>query len=117
MKVKAQRVESESAILASILKYCGQAGIFAQRRNVAGAQRLTGGHYVRLGKKGQSDIWGILKGGRHFECECKKPGEQPTPEQVKWLTQCACEGGYSFWVTSLDEFISVIDRATKGVRK
>lgn len=100
----------ERDIQASILDYCAKTGIFARRRNVAGMQRLTGGHYVRLGTKGEADIWFILPGGRHGECEVKRPGERPSPEQNEWLNVCALAGAYAFWVDSLDEFIEIIKR-------
>lgn len=103
-------------IVKSILEYCEVSGIFARRRNIAGAQKLQSGNWVRLGTKGEADIWAILKGGRHVEIEVKKPGEKPTPEQFEWLRQCAAQGAFAFWCTSLDEFIECIDKAQKGVR-
>lgn len=93
-------------VLQPILDYCQTAGIFAQRRNVGGLRR--GKQYVAFGKAGQSDLWGILKGGRHFECECKAPGEEPNDSQLQWLADCARQGALAFWVDSLDDFISVI---------
>lgn len=95
----------ERDIQASILDYCAKTGIFAQRRNVAGMQRLTGGHYVRLGTKGEADIWGILRSGRHFECEVKIPGKEPSDEQRAWLEDCKAAGALAFWTDSLDDFM------------
>lgn len=104
--VKAQK-PSESAVQRAILDYCAAERIFVQRRNVAGVQRMTGGHYVRLGTKGQSDLWGILD-GRHWECEVKKPGEIPTQAQLDWLVECARAGAVAFWCDSLDGFTEQI---------
>lgn len=98
----------ERDIQQSILDYCAKAGIFARRRNVAGAQRMPDGSFVRLGTKGQSDIWGILKYGKHFECEIKRPGEEPSDTQMQWLRDCASAGALAFWTDNLDEFIEIV---------
>lgn len=101
---------SESDIKADILDYCKKAGIFIQRRNVAGVQRLHG-HFVKLGTKGQADFYGVLKpSGRHFECELKKPGEVPSEEQKQWLADCEHHGALAFWTDSLDGFIAEVER-------
>lgn len=96
----------ETAILKDILGYCAQAGIFAKRRNVAGAQRVHG-HFIRMGEKGQADLWGILpRSGRHWECEVKQPGEKPSDKQMEWLNNCRASGAAATWVTSLDNFVA-----------
>lgn len=87
-----------------IVDYCKAHSIFVQRRNVAGVQKLSGNRYVQLGKRGQADLWGILR-GVHWECEVKRPGEKPKPDQVEWLTDCAQAGARAFWADSLEMFI------------
>lgn len=104
-----------SEIVNPILDYCESAGIFAKRRNVAGTRKIHGS-YVNLGTAGQSDIWGILRGGRHFECEVKLPGEEPSDKQLEWLRQCAAFGALAFWTDSLDDFIATLDKAQRGAR-
>ena len=97
----------EGKIQRDILDYCAKAGIFARRRNVAGVQRMHG-HFVKLGTKGEADIWGIGENGRHWECEVKIPGRRPDKDQEAWLRTCTIAGAYAFWVASLDEFVSLI---------
>ena len=94
----------EKDVQRQILDYCKVMRIFVQRRNVAGVQRLNGGKYVQLGKRGMSDLWGIVR-GVHFECEVKRPGKKPTPEQIEWLNDCAAAGARAFWADSLEQFI------------
>lgn len=99
----------ERDVTRAILDYCAAERIFIRRRNVAGAQKLSGGRYVNLGKKGMSDLWGIMpKSGRHFECEVKREGETPRQNQEQWLAECADAGGLSFWCDSLEDFIEVM---------
>lgn len=97
----------EKDIQKAILDYCHAMRIFVQRRNVAGIQKLNGDRYVRLGTKGMADLWGIAKSGRHWECEVKRPGNQPTPEQQQWLDNCAASGACAFWTASVDHFIDM----------
>lgn len=101
-------MSERTEVQAPILDYCAKSGIFVERRNVAGAQKLHG-HWVKLGTKGQSDLWGILRNGRHFECEVKAKGEEPTGEQLEWLRKCAAAGALAFWCDSLEDFIEVME--------
>jgi len=101
------RCVRERDVQAAIIDYCHAEGIFVRRRNVAGGQKLTGGRYVRLGTKGEADLWGILC-GRHWECEVKRKGETPRTEQLAWLELCAQAGALAFWVDSLDDFIAIV---------
>lgn len=99
----------EKDIQRAILDYCKAERIFVQRRNVAGVQKLSGNRYVQLGKKGMADLWGIVK-GIHFECEVKRPGKKPTPEQIAWLNLCSIYGARAFWADSLEMFIQELKR-------
>lgn len=107
----------EGEILRSILDYCAAERIFVKRRNVGGGKITVSKEgkrsYVKFGKAGQSDLWGIIR-GRHVECECKRPGEEPTDIQRQWLQDCADAGALAFWCTSLDEFIEGIDSIRYG---
>ena len=98
----------EKDIQRAILDYCKAHRLFVQRRNVAGIQKLSGNRYVRLGTRGQADLWGI-KNGIHWECEVKRPGEEPSMHQIAWLNDCATAGARAFWTDSLDGFIEVME--------
>ena len=56
------------------------------RRNV-GAVRLEG-RYFRAGIEGQADLYGIGRGGRHYEIECKR-FTGLSPAQKRWREWCA----------------------------
>lgn len=96
----------ERDVVRAIFDYCAAERIFIERRNVAALK--IGNRFIRCAKPGQADAWGIMKGGRHFECEIKRPGEEPSDEQREWLQRCADAGALAFWADSLDVFIEHI---------
>lgn len=57
------------------------------RRNI-GQARMPDGRVVRFGQPGQSDIWGVRRGGLHFEIECKAAGGRLSTEQKRWRDWC-----------------------------
>lgn len=65
--------------------------------------------YVRCGQVGQSDISGMLKGGRRFEIEHKSKGDWPTIDQWVWLLSCHAAGGLVGVVWSSQDAWDVID--------
>ncbi len=97
----------ERDIQRAILDYCAAHRIFVQRRNVAGMTKIKDS-YIRLGTRGQCDLWGI-KNGMHWECEVKRQGKEPTPEQWKWIHMCWEAGARAFWCDSLEGFIENIE--------
>jgi hypothetical protein len=56
------------------------------RRNV-GAVRLEG-RYFRAGIEGQADLYGLGRGGKHYEIECKR-FTKLSPAQKRWRDWCA----------------------------
>lgn len=56
------------------------------RRNV-GAAKMHG-VTVRFAIKGQCDLYGITRGGRHLEVELKAAGKRLEPDQVTWAAWC-----------------------------
>ena len=97
----------ESAIQREALAYLASQGIRAFRRNVVAVKAEYKGkrRIIRAGSPGQSDIWGIFATddgtGRHFEAECKRPGERPTLDQVWWLLRMNAITGAAFWFNSV----------------
>jgi hypothetical protein len=57
------------------------------RRNVGGG-RLQGGHVVKFGIKGQCDLYGLVRGGRHLEIELKASAGELSDKQEAWRTFC-----------------------------
>ena len=76
--------EPESAVLSGCLRYLKAMGIYHWRNNV-GAVRLGPGRFTHFGKKGSSDILGVLPGGRFLAVECKAPGGRLSPEQKQFI--------------------------------
>lgn len=107
MRVNARKVEivtREADVIRAILDYCAAERIFVQRRNVGAVK--TAHSFVRFNKPGMADLWGIRELGQHWECEVKRPGEEPSGAQLTWLHECNQAGAYAFWVDSLDKFIT-----------
>ena len=85
-------MSSERAIVKAILAYLnGLPGCLARKRWGGG-----------LGVAGDPDITGCLN-GRHFEFEVKRPGEQPTPLQMRRLDEWRRAGAVAAVVTSVAE--------------
>lgn len=116
----------ESAVQKRALAYLHSRGIIAHRRNVVAFPVVHEGRrrFVRAGKPGQSDIWGLMPAPpgavspwwRHLEIEVKRPRERPTLEQVLWLTAVNDLTGAAFWFDDLKILESVVDCLMAGGR-
>ena len=102
---------SESKIQREILKYLETAPSVAYffRHNV-GAFKLKG-RYVRFGVPGQSDILGILKGGRFLAIEVKRPKKNRTPAQVEFQETVNNAGGLAFVARNIEDVMFEIEEA------
>ncbi len=69
---------------------------FAHRANTGGMTDKRG-QFVKFGFRGQSDIVGMLKGGRFLAVEVKRPGNRPTAEQNAFLGAVNLGGGFGCW--------------------
>ena len=95
------------------------------RRNVGQMkiQRKDGQWYMmRFALPGQCDLYGMTRGGQHYEVELKGPGKKLEPDQVKWRDWClewkvphivltAMKGETETetverWISELENFIS-----------
>jgi len=68
---------------------------FVERMN-SGAYKSAAGHYVRYGFVGCPDIIGMLRDGRFLAVEVKRPGGNPTGDQVEFLGVVARWHGVAF---------------------
>ena len=75
---------------------------FVERIN-SGAYKSAAGHYVRFGFVGCPDILGMLKDGRFLAIEVKRPGGNPTGDQVEFLGVVARWHGVAFVAWSADD--------------
>ena len=84
-----------------ILEYLELMKIKAWRQNT-GATKI-GDRYIRFGKKGISDILGILRDGRFLAIEVKREGKKPSPEQQEFIDDINKNNGMAFVATSLED--------------
>jgi hypothetical protein len=112
--------ERESKIQKSIIVRLERLGITLWRRNVVGYK--IDDRFVRCGKVGQADLWGIdwvEPGGvwaRHWEIETKRPGNRPTPAQLEWLKAMSANGCIAYWADSANIAERVAEAIIAGGR-
>lgn len=68
-------------------------------------------------QQGHSDITGVLRGGRAFFLECKRPGKEPTANQKGFLDDMAAGGALTGCVHSVDEAKELLDAAPLGCQR
>jgi hypothetical protein len=79
---------------------------FADRRQSGVFQ--DGERYIRVGTRGVLDISGMLRGGRYFELEAKRPGEKPGDDQRRRIESVQAGGGISGFFTSAAEALALL---------
>lgn len=103
----------ESDVQKSIVAYLQMIRWHVWRRNVA-VMNVENRH-IRCGEPGQSDLWGIMPDGRHFELEVKRKGKYPTVDQLAWLVQTNRIGGsVSFWADNVRQVEAVCYHVMRG---
>jgi hypothetical protein len=66
--------------------------------------------------KGSSDLIGMVRpSGRLVALEVKRPGQTPTPEQVRFLKLVRSFGGFGAVVTSVQEAQTAVQQAKGAV--
>jgi hypothetical protein len=85
----------------------------AWRQNTGGAWLGPVGaeRYVRFAFKGCSDILGMLKGGRFLAIEVKRPGVDPTGDQLEFLGRVHRGGGLAFVARDVDDVVAKLAAA------
>ena len=107
----------ESQVLDGCLRYLEARRIFHWRNNT-GAVQIAPGRFMRFGKKGSSDILGVLPGGRFLCIECKSKGGKLSPEQKQFLADVQELGGFTLVVRGwweLDEALREAGYAMKDM--
>jgi len=100
-------MNTEAHIKSSCLKYLAKQGITAWN-NPSGAVRIAPERWLHFGKKGSSDILGILPKGRFLAVEVKAPRGRLTPEQKQFLDDVQKLGGLAVVVRSWKELDHVL---------
>lgn len=97
----------ESEIQKAILEYLNMSGHFCWRNNTGSLPMNYKGksRLIRFGKKGSSDILGVSRTGKIIAIEVKRPGEEPTTEQLDFLLAITGHGGIGVVATSVDDVI------------
>ncbi len=95
--------QREQDIQRAILSLLALRGFRVFRRNVAGVMKMASGGFMKVGEKGQSDIYGWHRGtGRHIEVEVKRPGKEPNQLQRAYLDDAHMDGCIAFYADSVD---------------
>lgn len=89
----------ESAIVRAVLAY------LERELPAAEVRKRHGSVYTH---KGDPDIYFLLA-GVHYECEIKRPGEQPTPLQQVRLARWRAAGARTLVAHSLAEFVAQLE--------
>lgn len=99
---------TEGGIQRQIMLALSAAGHRVLRANV-GLFFSKDGRPVRIGVPGEADLHGHrAPDGRAFYLECKRPGEKPTAEQLRFLAAMAATGALTAVVRSVDEALAVL---------
>ena len=100
----------EGRIKSAILRYLERRGFFAWN-NPTGAARLAPDRWVSFGKKGSSDIIGILPDGKFLAVECKSRNGRLSPEQSAFLEKVRGSGGVAIVAHSGSELDGALRKA------
>jgi hypothetical protein len=93
------------------MKYLRMRNIYAWRNNT-GAVQIRPGQFMGFGKRGSSDILGILPGGRILCIECKAKGGRLSSEQREFMDRVRGLGGMTIVAHSFKD----IDEALRQNR-
>ncbi|MDR0496749.1 MAG: VRR-NUC domain-containing protein [Treponema sp.] len=99
----------ESHIKTAILHYLERRGFMAWN-NPSGAVRIAPKRWISFGKKGSSDIIGVLPDGRFLAVEVKAPHGRLSPEQAAFLEKVRGAGGMAVVVKSWRELDELLRR-------
>lgn len=104
--------------MAGIIKALNATGRCCVLRNTVGAVR-SGPRWIVYGLgKGSTDLVGVLKNGRVFCLEVKKPNRKVDKaheaRQEEWRMRVKKYGGFATVVTSIEEALEALARAEKG---
>jgi hypothetical protein len=102
---------SESKLVKAALEYLSYRGIGVWRNNTGAVVSVYKGRkrIIRYGKKGSSDIIGLIPGGRFIGVECKQPKEKQTLDQRLFQQFIESLGGLYVLARNLDDIQEALD--------
>lgn len=116
---------TEAQVLAGVLDAARVLGVDLQRQNTGGAVNPKG-RLVMFGRRGNSDLTGMLPDGRRLDVEVKREGWDPAKARGatadRWALQLArlqrtnAQGGVGFWVDDAAEFLELMRLVLDGAR-
>lgn len=122
-------VRPEAEVLKSVLRMLKAHGIDAARQNTGGFLNPAG-RYVACGRRGNSDISGMIPAGwgpasgRKIDIEVKRSDFDPEKlrgkkrehfdRQLARLKLTNANGGYGVWVTDAGQVLAVLDGICGG---
>ena len=89
--------------------------LLALRQDVAFVWRLQSGlfidgdRHIRVGFRGMPDLIGMLRGGRLFCIEVKRPNGVHSVEQTETIAWVKSQGGLAGFASSIEEALQVIE--------
>lgn len=106
----------ERDVQRAVMAACAAHGVAIYRRNT-GAMRNSAGRLVRFGRRGDTDLYGVVavgpRRGMAVYVEVKQPGKRPTVDQVSRLMEMNIAGAIAFWVDDAEECSRVLDRVLR----
>lgn len=69
---------------------------------------MDGDRYIKAGPKGMPDVLGVLKGGRFFAIEVKRPGGKPEPHQQQRIDHFKQLGAISGYCWSAESALALL---------
>jgi hypothetical protein len=104
----------EGAVVKACLEFLELRGIYAYRQNTGAAEyqdKAGKKRFVRYGKKGVSDIIGVLPpGGRFIAVECKAPNGRLSEHQIEFLNDIERMGGLAVVARSVEDIENALRR-------
>jgi hypothetical protein len=102
MRAKLPPKPLEKDIQRAILDYLKAKKYFCWRNNTGGFIDNRN-HFYQFGSVGSGDILGMTQEGRFFSIEVKRPGGQPTWNQVQFMNEVNRNKGLAFVAYSVDD--------------
>lgn len=100
-----------TGLVRQCLDYLALKGILAWQNDTVGIWDAARKCYrTRKGRRGMSDILGVLDGGTLLAVECKTGTGRLTPEQRTFIDAVHLRGGVAVVVHRLDDLIEALER-------
>ena len=99
----------ESDITTQIKGFLESRGWYAIRLQSGTVRGVTGGTFMRLGKRGLPD-WCFLRGREALMVEMKRPGGKLSADQQKWFTWAEIQGIMALHADGLGAFMAKYGR-------